>query len=413
MPYDARVLQILVASPGDVSDERDTVVQVLHEWNAVNSRERGLVLMPLRWETDTTPEMGAHPQIIINRQIVDRSDMVVGIFWTRLGTPTTAAESGTAEEIGRVGAAGKPVMLYFSRAKVEPDSLDFAQYQRLREFKTKQYPAGLTEQYSSIVEFREKFTRQLAMRILDIIAEDAASSERQEGTSGKVPELRLALAHGDPPMLLNPSEPLLVRRVICVNQDDIPDYSVEDGGSVGRSGLKLTFGSGVANKDYYREMVRYYQRSSLAQKINLLLENPNDSEAVRDLYLQFRARTSGGLTLEETKPAAPQRTIDDGLFTFAGKLSPSGEVFERRTENEWVFEVEAHVLQPARTITLQSGIYASAPQSGGDGGQLTIGATVYSSASPPFALETQTEIRVEEVKMGYESILAELNVALD
>jgi hypothetical protein len=39
---------------------------------------------------------------------------LIGVFWTRVGTPTGIAESGTLEEIERVAAEGKLVMLYFS-----------------------------------------------------------------------------------------------------------------------------------------------------------------------------------------------------------------------------------------------------------------------------------------------------------
>ncbi|HEX8866652.1 MAG TPA: hypothetical protein VF821_13435, partial [Lentzea sp.] len=131
MAYDARVFQILIASPGDVPEERDIVTEVIHEWNQLNSRERSIVLLPLRWETHSAPELNERPQSVINRQVVDHCDMAVGVFWTRLGTPTDVADSGTAEEIQRVGESGKPVMLYFSRAKVDLEEVDLAEYARL------------------------------------------------------------------------------------------------------------------------------------------------------------------------------------------------------------------------------------------------------------------------------------------
>ena len=43
--------------------------------------------------------MGERAQAIINRQIVKDSDLVVAIFWTRIGTPTGVAQSGMIEEI--------------------------------------------------------------------------------------------------------------------------------------------------------------------------------------------------------------------------------------------------------------------------------------------------------------------------
>lgn len=59
------------------------------------------------------PESGDRPQALLNRQIVAREDFLIGIFGTRLGTPTGVAESGTIEEIKEFRKAVKYVALYF------------------------------------------------------------------------------------------------------------------------------------------------------------------------------------------------------------------------------------------------------------------------------------------------------------
>ena len=59
----------------------------------------------------------------------------MGVFWTKLGSPTGEAESGTLEEIERAAKAGKPVMLYFSHVPVDPNTVDLKQVERLRTFK--------------------------------------------------------------------------------------------------------------------------------------------------------------------------------------------------------------------------------------------------------------------------------------
>ena len=92
-------------------------------------------MLPVRWETHSSPELGAPPQAIINRQPADQCDFVVNVFSTRMGTPTENADSGTAEEIDRAGTAGKPVMLYFSNAPVPPAEIDTKQLERVRKFK--------------------------------------------------------------------------------------------------------------------------------------------------------------------------------------------------------------------------------------------------------------------------------------
>src|SRR5690606_19975802 len=140
MSYAAQVFRVLIASPGDVSEERDIAVRIIQEWNDLNSAERRLVLLPLRWETHSAPEYGKRPQEVINRQVVDHCDLLVGVFWTRIGSPTGVADSGTLEEIERVANDGKPVMLYFSKSSKNPDEIDLEQLKRLREFKTKTFP---------------------------------------------------------------------------------------------------------------------------------------------------------------------------------------------------------------------------------------------------------------------------------
>jgi hypothetical protein len=109
--------------------------------------------------------------------------MVIGVFWTRLGTPTGDAESGTVVEIDRAGNAGKPVMLYFSKAKVELDEVDLVEYQRLKDFKNRTYPRGLVETYGSIAEFRTKLARQLGSQIRDTIRETARRAAETPGSS--------------------------------------------------------------------------------------------------------------------------------------------------------------------------------------------------------------------------------------
>jgi hypothetical protein len=58
--------------------------------------------------------VGNRPQAIINAQAVDRADIVVAFFDSRLGTSTGVDVSGTAEEINRAVDMGKPVHVYFS-----------------------------------------------------------------------------------------------------------------------------------------------------------------------------------------------------------------------------------------------------------------------------------------------------------
>lgn len=99
MPYQSTAYKVFIASPGDVKEERSIVREVLAEWNDINSEKRALVLLPIGWDTHSTPEMGSPAQEIINKRVLKTADILIGVFWTKVGTPTDRYPSGTIEEI--------------------------------------------------------------------------------------------------------------------------------------------------------------------------------------------------------------------------------------------------------------------------------------------------------------------------
>jgi hypothetical protein len=109
--------------------------------------------------------MAGPAQSILNEHVLRDCDLLVGIFWTRIGTRTTAYESGSVEEIERHIADGKDVMLYFSSAPVMLDNLDPEQYELLKKFRNSCQQRSLYESFSSSQDFKEKFSRQLALTI--------------------------------------------------------------------------------------------------------------------------------------------------------------------------------------------------------------------------------------------------------
>jgi len=163
MAYQAKVLPVMIASPGDVTEERDVIRVVLHDWNDVNAQASSVMLAAVGWDTHSSPELGARPQDLINERILKDCDLLIGVFWTRLGTPTGKAASGTVEEIEEHVAAGKPAMIYFSSKPVALDSVDASQYAQVKEVRAKWQSQGLIETYDSVEEFRSKLSKQLPL----------------------------------------------------------------------------------------------------------------------------------------------------------------------------------------------------------------------------------------------------------
>jgi len=166
MSFNATIINVMIASPNDVATERQIIRDVTNGWNAIHAQDRQVVLLPCSWETHASPAMGDRAQGIINKQLLKQCDLLVAVFWTRLGSPTGKAASGTVEEINEHLAAGRPAMIYFSDAPVRLDSVDDVQYKALRNFRVDCERRGLIETYSSLEEFREKFTRQLTQTVL-------------------------------------------------------------------------------------------------------------------------------------------------------------------------------------------------------------------------------------------------------
>jgi hypothetical protein len=166
MTYNATVINVMIACPSDVATERQVIIDVIQEWNSINSEDRQIVLMPISWQTHSSPKMGERAQEVINKQVLEHCDLLVALFWTRLGSPTGNSRSGTVEEIEKHLDSGKPTMIYFSSAPVRLDSVDEKQYKILQEFRQECEQRGLIEKYESISEFRDKFTRQLAQTVI-------------------------------------------------------------------------------------------------------------------------------------------------------------------------------------------------------------------------------------------------------
>ncbi|MBQ7189550.1 MAG: DUF4062 domain-containing protein [Kiritimatiellae bacterium] len=87
-----------IASPSDVNAEREACAAVGEEINRTFA-DHNISLRLIRWEKDATPAVGNDGQMIINEQLSpENADFFVGIFWSRFGSPTPRAESGTEEE---------------------------------------------------------------------------------------------------------------------------------------------------------------------------------------------------------------------------------------------------------------------------------------------------------------------------
>jgi hypothetical protein len=160
-------VNIVIASPSDVQQVREAVPGVFDRWNENN---HDAFLHPKMWEIVAVPELGDHPQHLITPRLLKDSDMLLAIFWCKLGTPTPTAPSGTVEEIREFilkKGAGR-VMVYFWTQPV-PINIDAAELMRLQEFKSEMRVKGVYFDFHTVQEFERDLYYHLDKQVTELL----------------------------------------------------------------------------------------------------------------------------------------------------------------------------------------------------------------------------------------------------
>ncbi len=172
---DRKIKKIVIASPSDTMKERKAADSVVEE---LNETLGDLIQFEvIKWETHVTPRMG-RPQAVINDQLsIDKSDVFIGIIWTRFGTPTGGEsaegshfESGTEEEFNIAyeswKSSRKPeIMIFKSARRASSSDIKADQLEKVEKFFEKFSPGqghpGLYREYHSLIEFEKLLRRAL------------------------------------------------------------------------------------------------------------------------------------------------------------------------------------------------------------------------------------------------------------
>ena len=174
-----KTFNVVLCGPGDVAREIGIAREVITEWNQRNWEGLNCGLNDQHWDTDVAPSMDTRGQAIINRDMIDSADLIVAIFWRRIGTPTGLHDSGTVEEITRAQARDIPVMLYFSDIEDTRPIQDSDQWDMLQAFRAKALVAGLPRTFRSRDDFRKRLGDHLHMKILELLARKPKSKAKK------------------------------------------------------------------------------------------------------------------------------------------------------------------------------------------------------------------------------------------
>lgn len=178
-----QLIKVFIASPGDVSAQRDEVEKIIWDWNNEHTNSTNVILMPIRWENNSSAQYAINKegQAVINEQILETSDILIAIFGNRLGTRTKNNESGTIEEINVFYEQhSRGVGIFFVDTKASDDLLDERKLVLLYREHLSKDERGLYQAYDvrHIRHFISKQVRELINVSID--AQEKIADERRE-----------------------------------------------------------------------------------------------------------------------------------------------------------------------------------------------------------------------------------------
>lgn len=183
-PKTAKLIQVFLASPGDVARERRAAQRAIAWVSDHVAKPQGWRVEPRMWERDVLPGSGKDAQSIINEQIGEMRtiDVFVLIMRDRFGTPTPRAGSGTEEEYDRAVAARKGrrepkrphLLLFFGEPspKAEP-----SQSKKVEAFKSEAGKTAMWVSFRGVADFERQFR--------DVLTKWTTSYLSATGPSGK------------------------------------------------------------------------------------------------------------------------------------------------------------------------------------------------------------------------------------
>ena len=102
------VYKAFIASPGDVSSEREIAYQVIDEINGIlKNMGKSYQVEVYAWEDRVYPDVGLPQDVILKQIPVEECDLFIGVLWKRFGMPPGGVRpqdgrpylSGTEQEI--------------------------------------------------------------------------------------------------------------------------------------------------------------------------------------------------------------------------------------------------------------------------------------------------------------------------
>ncbi len=176
-------IRIFIASPGDMTPERDRLIKIINDFNQPQRiiAQLDLRVQALDWRQHVVPKMGLPEEVLLKQLPADTWNIFVGLMWQRFGSDTGSLkpesggltfDSGTLQEFTTAYNLwkhhGRPEILFYRCLRPLDPNLDLEQYQRVREFFQQFSPSGAHPGFIKAFKETDEFA-ELAQRHLETI----------------------------------------------------------------------------------------------------------------------------------------------------------------------------------------------------------------------------------------------------
>lgn len=307
-------------------------------------------------------------------------------------------------------------MLYFSKAKQDPEAIDLEQLAKLREFKKKTFPKALIEGFSSQVEFKDKLSKQLEIQLRAILA-DQTAEDLNVDDDRPVTDIKFEFADPATGEEIGKVYEAQVTNWLIKDFNTLPDYNPaeddqseeEDDDDPRSTAVASLIGSSSPNKDYYRQVATCLVQRKMLVPIRFWLQNIG-SVGARDVYIDITIECPEPGIIVASKNSVPTESPPrDRQMMFLsrdhGNFANSPEELYSQCDVSWGTKLELRALQPQRVVAPEVEFLVGATEST----TAKVTARIYADTlSEPIEHQIELKLGVESTQIEARELVKEL-----
>lgn len=181
--------RLLISCPSDCEEFKDTVVHLLSITNQFCETFLDARIEHIYFKENVPSGAASEAQKVINSNVRDQFDIYVGLFWSRLGTPTSTHRSGAVEELdiayemnqlsGRVG-----IHVYFCEADISKELFRNSNAQEIEWLRSHVRDKGiLYKSFVTAAQLQSHLSVDVVADLKQLLRESAATTKHESAKS--------------------------------------------------------------------------------------------------------------------------------------------------------------------------------------------------------------------------------------